>query len=193
MIVGLTGGTGTGKTMISEYFKASGFEVIDYDKVTREIYKKGSECLCELVCAFGEGILTNDGELERRKLGSIVFANKEKLDILNKIVYKYILEHTKKQIEESKDKKLLLDAPTLFEAELHRECDYVVGVIAKRDLRLNRICKRDGLDRESALNRILSQKDDDFYRKNCHFIIENNSTREEAIKKAEKIIRSICK
>ena len=65
--------------------------MIDYDKITREIYLKGSDCLNEIVCAFGEDILTNEGELERRKLGAIVFASKEKLDILNKIVYKYIL------------------------------------------------------------------------------------------------------
>lgn len=193
MIVGLTGGTGTGKTLISEYFKEFGFEVIDYDKITREIYLKGSDCLNEIVSAFGEDILTKTGELERRKLGSIVFSSKEKLDILNEIVYKYILEKTKKQIEEAKDKKLLLDAPTLFEAGLHKECDYVVGVIAEKELRLQRICQRDGLDRESAINRILSQKDDEFYRQNCNYIIENSGSREELKIKTQKIIRSICK
>ncbi len=193
MIVGLTGGTGTGKTLISEYFKDFGFEVIDYDKITREIYLKGSDCLNEIVCAFGEDILTNEGELERRKLGSIVFASKEKLDILNNIVYKYILEKTKNQIEEAKDKKLLLDAPTLFEAGLEKECDYVVGVIADKNLRLQRICQRDGLDREDAENRISSQKNDEFFRQNCHFIIENSGNLEELKIKTEKIIRSICK
>ena len=193
MIVGLTGGTGTGKTLISEYFKDFGFEVIDYDKITREIYVKGSDCLNEIVCAFGEDILTNEGELERRKLGSIVFASKEKLDILNNIVYKYILEKTKKQIEDAKDKKLLLDAPTLFEAGLEKECDYVVGVIADKDLRLQRICQRDGLDRENAQNRISSQRNDEFYKQNCHFIIENSGNLEELKIKTEKIIRSICK
>ena len=193
MIVGLTGGTGTGKTLISEYFKDFGFEVIDYDKITREIYLKGSDCLNEIVCAFGEDILTESGELERRKLGAIVFASKEKLDILNKIVYKYILEKTKNKIEEGKEKKLLLDAPTLFEAGLEKECDYVVGVIANKDLRLQRICQRDGLDRESAINRISSQKDNEFYQKNCHYIIENSGNLEELKIKTEKIIRSICK
>lgn len=193
MIVGLTGGTGTGKTLISEYFKEFGFEVIDYDKITREIYVKGSDCLNELVCAFGEDILTENGELERRKLGSIVFASKEKLDILNGIVYKYILDRTKKQIEEAKDKKLLLDAPTLFEAGLEKECDYVVGVIADKDIRLQRVCQRDGLDRESAQNRILSQKDDEFYRQNCHYLIENSGNLKELKIKTERIIRSICR
>ena len=134
-----------------------------------------------------------DEKLINPELAKIVFASKEKLDILNNIVYKYILEKTKKQIEEAKDKKLLLDAPTLFEAGLEKECDYVVGVIADKNLRLQRICQRDGLDRENAQNRISSQRNDEFFRQNCHFIIENSGNLEELKIKTEKIIRSICK
>ncbi len=193
MIVGLTGGTGTGKTSVARVFYENGFEVIDYDKITREIYIKGSSCLNELAENFGKEILTPDGELNRKKLGSIVFASKEKLEILNNIVYKYIVAHTKKKIEEAADKKLLLDAPTLFEAGLHKECDYVVGVIADKEKRLERICQRDGLNKEDAQNRINSQKKDEFYIENCDFLIKNNGSEEMLFNEAQKIIRSICK
>lgn len=193
MIVGLTGGTGTGKTSVARVFYENGFEVIDYDKITREIYIKGSSCLNELAENFGKEILTPDGELNRKKLGSIVFASKEKLEILNNIVYKYILAHTKEKIEEAADKKLLLDAPTLFEAGLDGECDYIVGVIADKEKRLERICQRDGLNKEDAQNRINSQKKDEFYIENCDFLIKNNGSEEMLFYEAQKIIRSICK
>ena len=191
MIIGLTGGTGTGKTSVSEHFAAAGFKVIDYDKVTREIYKKGSCCLNEVVAAFGQDILTPDGELCRKKLGEIVFANKEKLELLNSIVYKYILNHTAAQIEENKNGKLLLDAPTLFEAGLNKKCDYVVGVIAKKELRLERICKRDNLSPKLACDRIDSQKDDSFYKENCDFIIENSGKKEDLKEKVLNILGRI--
>ena len=86
-----------------------------------------------------------------------------------------------------------MDAPLLFEAGLEKECDYVVGVIADKNLRMDRICQRDGLDRENAQNRISSQRNDEFFRQNCHFIIENSGNLEELKIKTEKIIRSICK
>ncbi len=191
MIVGLTGGTGTGKTSVARVFYENGFEVIDYDKITREIYIKGSKCLNELAENFGSEILNPNGELNRKKLGSIVFASKEKLEILNNIVYKYILEHTKEKIEKSAGKKLLLDAPTLFEAGLNKKCDYVVGVIADKEKRLERICKRDGLNRKDALNRINSQKNDEFYIENCDFLIQNNGSEDMLFYEAQKIIRSL--
>ena len=131
MIVGLTGGTGTGKTSISKIFEKSGYKVINYDLVTRQIYSKGSRCLNEVVETFGKEILTSDGELDRRKLGEIVFSDKNSLDRLNKIVYKYILSLTAGEIEKSKNKKLLLDAPTLFESGLDKSCDVIVGVVAR--------------------------------------------------------------
>ena len=73
MIIGLTGGTGTGKTSVSKLFLKEGFEVIDYDKVTREVYVKGSPCLEEITKNFGKGILNADGTLNRKALGEIVF------------------------------------------------------------------------------------------------------------------------
>lgn len=191
MIIGLTGGTGTGKTSISRYFAKAGFEIIDYDKVTREVYAKGSDCLIEIVSAFGSGILESDGSLNRKALGAIVFADKNALELLNKTVYKYILAYTDETIKNAGDKKLLLDAPTLFEAGLHEKCDSVVGVIADKNLRLERIMLRDGLDLSGAQNRINSQKSDEFYKENCDYIIENNGVLADMEKQVSEILKNI--
>lgn len=191
MIIGLTGGTGTGKTSVSRYFESAGYDVIDYDLITREVYKKGSPCLFEIAEHFGDAILTSDGELNRRALGAIVFADKKSLEKLNSIVYKYIIEHTEDIIENSKDKKLLLDAPTLFEAGLNKKCDRVIGVIAPKELRLERVMQRDNLERERVIDRINSQKDDDFYIKNCDYIINNNGSVSYLEAQALNIIREI--
>ena len=191
MIVGLTGGTGTGKTSISKIFEKSGYKVINYDLVTRQIYSKGSRCLNEVVETFGKEILTSDGELDRRKLGEIVFSDKNSLDRLNKIVYKYILSLTAGEIEKSKNKKLLLDAPTLFESGLDKSCDVIVGVVAKKELRLNRVAMRDGLLPERVQERINSQKPDEFYFSNCDYVIENNGSYDELAAKVEQILSAI--
>ena len=191
MIIGLTGGTGTGKTSVSRYFERAGYDVIDYDLITREIYKKGSACLKEIAGHFGSEILTSDGELDRRALGAIVFADKKSLEKLNSIVYKYIIEYTEDIIENSKDKKLLLDAPTLFEAGLQNKCDKLIGVIAPKELRVERVMQRDNLERERVIDRINSQKDDDFYIKNCDYIINNNGSVSYMEAQASDIIREI--
>lgn len=191
MIIGLTGGTGTGKTSVSRYFESAGYDVIDYDLITREIYKKGSACLKEIAEHFGSEILTSDGELDRRALGAIVFSDKKSLEKLNSIVYKYIIEYTADIIENSKDKKLLLDAPTLFEAGLQNKCDKLIGVIAPKELRVERVMQRDNLERERVIDRINSQKDDDFYIKNCDYIINNNGSVSYMEAQASDIIREI--
>ena len=191
MVVGLTGGTGTGKTSVSKIFENAGFEVINYDLVTRQIYTKGSDCLNEVVSAFGEGILDFRGELDRRKLGEVVFSDANSLDILNKIVYKYIVSLTADKIEASKTGKLLLDAPTLFESGLNRKCDCIVGVIAKKELRISRVIARDGLSSARVEERIASQKSDGFYRANCDFIIENNNGIDELEAKVKEILEKI--
>lgn len=191
MIIGLTGGTGTGKTSVSRYFESAGYDVIDYDLITREIYKKGSLCLLEIAEHFGSEILTSDGELDRRALGAIVFSDKKSLEKLNSIVYKYIIEYTEDIIENSKDKKLLLDAPTLFEAGLQNKCDKLIGVIAPKELRVERVMQRDNLERERVIDRINSQKDDDFYIKNCDYIINNNGSVSYMEAQVSDIIREI--
>ena len=89
-VFGITGGSGSGKTTVSDIFRRLGAEIIDTDKIARSVTEKGSECLKELADAFGNGIILPDGSLDRRRLASIAFADKEKTALLSEITHKYI-------------------------------------------------------------------------------------------------------
>ena len=190
MVVGLTGSSGSGKSEIAKAFAQNGFTVIDADKISREVQSKGTICAEEIVSFFGSDILHRDGSINRRKLGEIVFADKEKLSLLTKITHKYILKEIDRLIE-STNGDILIDAPLLFEADVHKKCDVCVGVICDRQKQIQRICTRDGISKETADARLKRQNDNNFYKERCDYIIENNSELEEATKSALSIIDKI--
>ena len=118
MIVGLTGQSGAGKTTVCRVFEQNGFTIINADLVARKVTVKGSPCLKELCEFFGQHILFEDGSLNRRLLGDIVFADKKKLELLNSVTYPYITSEILETIRRCSNKGhklILLDAPTLFE------------------------------------------------------------------------------
>lgn len=191
MIIGLTGGSGTGKSSACEFFKKKGFLILDLDKVSRKVCQKGEKCLDEIVDFFGNDILNENGELIRRKLGDIVFSDKEKLEILNKITHKYLIEETRNFISANEDKNIVLDAAVLFEAGAQKLCTHTLCVLSSFENRLKRIIERDGISQESARNRILSQPDDDFYLSRCDAYVYNNSSVEELFNQLEKCFGGI--
>lgn len=191
MIIGLTGGSGVGKSCASEVFEAEGFLIIDFDKISREVTSAGSECLSELTQFFGNRILNADQSLNRRLLGEIVFSDKEKLSALNRITHKYILKKSDQITNSNKEKNIIFDAPLLFETELNQKCDYVISVLADFQKRIERICQRDSISEDVARNRIKSQHDDNYYISKSDFCIYNNDNIENLEIQIKKIIRSI--
>ncbi|MBE6701110.1 MAG: dephospho-CoA kinase [Ruminococcaceae bacterium] len=182
IIIGLSGQSGAGKTTALEIFKIKGFEVLDCDKVSRHVMKKDTPCTKELIFVFGEEILFEDGEINRKKLGEIVFFDKEKLAILTEITHRYIKEEIYKEIEKAKrenKKVFVLDAPLLFESGLDKICDITLGIVASKEKRIDRIVERDGITREIAEKRIESQLDEEKLKKLTHVTIENNLSIEE--------------
>lgn len=179
MIIGLTGGSGTGKSSACEFFRQRNFLIIDSDKVSREVCSPGERCLEELIQSFGGVILDSDGSLKRHALGEIVFSDKDKLKMLNKITHKYILERIRNIIEENRHKDIVLDAPLLFETGLDDVCDVKLCILSSTDNRINRICARDGISREQALKRISSQHDDNYYISGCDYALYNDRGIEE--------------
>ena len=175
MIIGLTGGSGTGKSSASEFFRKKGFLILDLDKVSRKVCQKGEKCLEEIVRYFGADILDENGELIRRKLGDIVFSDREKLEILNKITHKYIIAETEEFLKKNDGKNIVLDAAVLFESKAEKLCTHTLCVLSSFENRLNRIMERDNISKESAKNRILSQPDDEFYISRCDYAVYNNS------------------
>lgn len=183
-IVGLTGQSGSGKTTVCDAFKSQGFYIINADLISKEITKNNKTCILELQSAFGEEFIDN-GVLNRKKLGSLVFDNRNELDKLMSITFPYIIDEINSRISKiGSDKLVLIDAPTLFESGLNKRCDTIVSVIADKNLRLDRIINRDKISKIEAENRFSSQLSEDFFRENSDCVIENNGSVNELIKKA---------
>lgn len=182
-VVGLTGQSGAGKTTVSRCFFENGFYVINCDLVSREVTQKGSDCNKKLAVIFPY-CFDNELSLDRKKLGSCVFNDSNKLDLLNKTIFPFIIENINNKIADAVnhgERFILLDAPTLFEAKIENSCEYIVSVVADLSIRAERICKRDNISYDDVLNRFSSQHTQDFFIKNSDFIIENNSSIESVI------------
>ena len=178
MIIGLTGGSGTGKSTACEFFKKTGFVIIDSDEVSREVCRKGEACLDEIVEVFGAGVLDDEGNLMRHSLGDIVFNDKEKLLALNEITHKYIIGKIEDIINRNKHKNIVLDAPLLFETGLDKLCHMNICVLSEKENRIRRIILRDGISLEQATARIESQPNDKFYISRCDIAFYNNGDME---------------
>lgn len=177
MVVGLTGQTGAGKSTVSKVFRQCGFSIINADLISREVVKKGSSCLHEIKDCFPGNVITDDGELNRSELAKIVFSDSKKKEILNSIMYPYIMGCILQEIHrfaDSGQKMILLDAPTLFESRADDFCELIISVVSREPLRLDRIIKRDSLSTEQAMARINSQLPESFFIKHSDFIIKNN-------------------
>ena len=165
MIIGITGGSGSGKSTVSALFREHGWFVIDADEVAHAVMGKGSACLAEVCEAFGQDVLQKDGELDRKKLGAIVFADSKKRKRLNKITLHYIVQAIKEQL--CGKKNAVIDAPLLFESGLNLLCDETIFVSCPKQIRIKRIMERDGIGEAYAKARISSQKSDEELRALC--------------------------
>ena len=178
MKIGLTGSSGSGKSTVAAMFHARGCHIVDCDEISRSI-----DALSEYKAAvrekFGDGVFDKGGDIDRRALGKIVFENTELLSALTVISHPIIISRVLEEIEKCGDENVVIDAPLLFESGLDKICDTTVGVIADAKERARRVSRRDGIPEKDAAYRVSLQKNDDFYRKNCIFIIENDGTREE--------------
>jgi len=174
-IIGITGGSGAGKTSAMTAIEASGAKAIDCDALYHELLSDNDELTAEISEYFLD-VLT-DGKVDRKKLGAIVFNDKGSLLKLNSITHKFVAEALNKRIESYKTQGIevvAIDAIALIESGLSSMCNIVVGVVAPIEARLSRIINRDGLTKEKALMRINAQKPESFFRENCDYIIENN-------------------
>lgn len=177
LVIGLTGPSGAGKSVVSELFFAHGIPIVDADDVYHHILIPPSACLNELVYTFGPQILTANGMLDRKILGGIVFSDEKALSQLNQITHQYVMAAIRKRLDDLRRDGVIaavLDAPQLFEAGANKDCNIIVSVLADTETRIDRIMKRDNIDRDAALRRIAAQKSDDFFRTHSDYIIENN-------------------
>ena len=190
-IIGITGNSGSGKSTISKMVqdKCNGI-VIDADKIARNMACADSNYLKEIANVFGTDIISNN-KLDRKKMADIIFNDKIQKEKMDKITFKYVVNEIKLRINLAKEQYdcIILDVPLLFESKLNELCDYTVGVIAKEEDKICRICKRDNINKQKAIQRINSQPSDEFYINNCDYIINNSNIEEISVKVNEMLTK----
>lgn len=192
-IIGLTGGSGTGKGTFAALLRDKGAGWVDADAVYRRLCAENRDMLSELDAAFG-GVLDETGALDRKKLASIVFADPDKLKMLNGITLPYIRAASLDEMRAQGGCPFVLyDAPTLFEIGADDLCERIIGVLADTEVRIKRIMARDGLDEAAARARIGAQPDADFYRTRCDYIVENNGGIADLQQQADAIFENLAK
>jgi len=161
ILVGLTGGIASGKSTVSALFREEGAFIIDADKISHELIRKGGKAYELVVSVFGKAILEPSEEIDRKKLGSIVFSHPAQCERLNKIIHPLVFEKLnaeKHRISlEHPQSVIVFDAPLLIEAKAHKKMDWVLLVYADREVQLDRLKRRDGLTRTEAERRISTQ------------------------------------
>jgi len=198
MIVGLTGGIGTGKSTVSRKLRERGYPVIDLDVISREVIEY-PEVIDELVRNFGNEILENQNNtsgkksISRNKLRQTVFKEEKKVSVLNSIMHPPIVEEMRRQVENLKKnyKTVFVEVQLLFEAKLEKEFDLTVLVYADKKTQLERVLKRDGRKEEEVQQIINAQMDMTEKRRLSNYIIENNGDSEMLDLEIEKFIKKL--
>lgn len=186
LVVGLTGNIGCGKSSLSDIFRAEGIKIIDADIIARQIYED-EKLLSKVYETFGNDIKNEDGSLNRKALGRIVFSDDEKLIQLNKLTHPVIRQKVSDEIEEYKSQNeeiVILDAALLVESDYLNFIDKLLVVTCKENIQIERIIARDNCSIEEALDRIKSQMSQENKVKYADYVIDNSATLSELRKKA---------
>ncbi|MGM0419863.1 MAG: dephospho-CoA kinase [Bacillota bacterium] len=180
MALGLTGGIATGKTTVAEILAELGAEIIDADKIAHRVLQPDGDAYVDVVAYFGRSILQENGEIDRKKLGEIVFSNKNLRQHLEKLTHPHIIARIKSQLKEIEDEYMaVLVAPLLYEAGLEDLVDNIWVVYASLPTQIKRLKERDGLSRIEATNRIDAQLSLDKKKERADKVIYNEGTKQE--------------
>ena len=173
--IGLTGGIGSGKTTVAKIFETLGIPVYYADDAAKELMNTDPALKKEIIEHFGEESYTADG-LNRKYLASIVFNNKEKLELLNAITHPATIKNAEEWISQQDAPYIVKEAALLFESGAAEKLNYIVGVYAPQHTRVKSVMERDGLSAEEIMERISRQIDEEMKMKLCDFVITNNDT-----------------
>lgn len=193
-VIGLTGQTGAGKSTVRKLLKAKGAAVVDADFVAHEVADNNLSCLTDIAEHFSCMVLDEKGKLNRRALGRIVFSDRKKLALLNKIMFPYIVSAIKGQVtayEQAGAQIIVIDGATLIESGCAKMCSVLVSVTADEETRLTRIIHRDGISKRDAVRRVSAQNPEEFYIKASDYVIKNNGTPGDLERAAEKVLDEI--
>lgn len=175
MIIGITGGTGCGKTTLLDVIREQGGLVLDCDAIYHELLRTDKDLLAAIEARF-PGTVEN-GQLQRKKLGAIVFNDKAALEDLSHITGGAIGRELNRQLS-TNPALAAIDAIRLFEGGLHKRCDLTVAVTAPEEVRVQRLMARDNITEEYARNRIAAQPSEEEFARRCDYTLRNDSTKE---------------
>lgn len=194
IVIGLTGPSGAGKTFASQIFKNNGFEVINCDQIARETISSDKQVILALSDHFGTDIIGEDGTINRIRLGERAFKDKKSVDILNAVTHPAIIRGIQLLIEAMREKgakKILLDAPTLYESHADALCQKVLAVTADKALCAKRIIERDNLSLSQAMERINAQPGNVFYSERADAVIFNTGDTEKFKEDVLRFIKAV--
>jgi dephospho-CoA kinase len=187
ILIGITGGIGSGKSVVTEYLRQRGEHVICADEVAREVVQPGSRGAAAVRAEFGDAYFRPDGSLDRAKLAERVFEDSESVKRLNGILHPIIIEAIWEKASEQHG-RVFIDAPLLIETGMHKRTDYVWIVIANRETRIRRVMQRDGAAREAVERRMENQTDDAQRVRFADEVIDNRFGLKELWQKVESLL-----
>ena len=194
MILGLTGGIATGKSTVTAMLRERGIPVIDADQIAREVVEPGKPAYEAIVRHFGRDILLEDGQLDRKKLGEVVFSDEAERQKLNAIVHPEVRRVMRQEavVAEANGAPIVfMDIPLLYESKLQYLVEKIVVVYAPSDMQLARMMERDELDEEQAKKRLRAQFPIDQKKLEADFLIDNSQSREETQRQVEELLTVI--
>lgn len=171
--IGLTGGIGSGKTTIAQWFQEKGIPVYNSDFEAKKLMNENEDLIQQLIELFGDETYKN-GEYNRSYVASKVFNDKELLNQLNAIVHPAVFKHFDEWMDNQNSSFVVKEAAILFESGSYKDCDYIISVIADEKIRIDRVAKRDQLNEDQIRSRMKNQWTDEQRIEKSDFIIENN-------------------
>lgn len=173
--IGITGSSGSGKSLVSKIISNElDAKLIIADEIVKKMQQPGNAYFKEIVKLLGEEYLNKEGKLDRKKVAALVFKDEKTRKSINELTKKYVVAEIKNDIKNVDKEYVVIDVPLLIESGLNKMCNLVIGVVSKKEEQIERICKRDKLTKEEALSRLNIQPDNEFYKNNVDYIVENN-------------------
>lgn len=193
-VIGLTGGIASGKSTASDYIRSLGFEVLDADIYARKVTEKDSAGYRKIIDVFGMGILDEDKEIDRRKLGEIIFNDPEERKKLNNISHPEIRRMMNADQDEFiKHNHVFLDIPLLFENGLDKKCDITITVYVTKDVQMERLTARNELTEKEAASRVDSQMSLDEKKNLSDHVFDNNGDQKELYNQIDQFVEMLKK
>ena len=193
-VYGLTGGIGAGKSTVAKMFQESGIPVVLADDVGREVASKGSDGLAEIVRSFGPDVLDGNGELDRRKLGTLIFNDPDRRRELEGILHPRVRDQSRElfsQLEQAGNQIVVYESALLYETQRHTEMRGVILVTASEEQRIARVRSRDGSEEQAVRQRIKAQMDEEEKRGLADYIIENNGDLQSLRREVDSLIEQL--